>query len=187
MLQPSHEPEIKTHMNTSPPAPVAQSKTSGLAITSLVLGIMSVVLVVICIGPLFGIPAIILGHIACAKINRSGGALSGKGLAIAGFATGYVSLALMLAMLPIAIPNFIKARDTALKNGCINNLRQIDGAKQQWALANGKTADDTPASSDLSPLIKNGVMPQCPAGGTYTIGPMKEAPVCSKEGHALDN
>src|SRR5208283_1364436 len=49
----------------------------------------------------------------------------------------------------IAVPNFIKAKQTAQKNACINNLRQIDAAKQQWALENKKTTTDTPTREDL--------------------------------------
>ena len=35
-----------------------------------------------------------------------------------------------------AIPNFVKARQTSQANACINNLRQMDGAVQQYALEN---------------------------------------------------
>ena len=59
----------------------------------------------------------------------------------------------------IAIPNFVKARGTAQKNACINNLRMIDGAKQQWALENRKKETDTPMRDDLKPLFGNGQFP----------------------------
>jgi len=175
----------QTMINPPPAVPVPQSKTSGLAIASLVLGILAVVLTLICIGPLFAIPAIICGHLACSRIKRSGGALGGKGLAIAGFVTGYASLALLVLMLPLAIPNFVKARNVAQANGCIYNLRQIDSAKQQWVSASGKAADAIPTAQDLAPLMKKGVMPGCPAGGTYTIGNVRTQPTCSIAGHAL--
>ena len=111
----------------------AQPKTSGLAITSLVLGIVSVVL--LCVGPLFAIPAIICGHIAYARTGGSQGLLTGAGLALAGFITGYVSLGLCLLLLPIAIPNFIKGRDAAQRTVCVIHLKQIDDAKRSWALS----------------------------------------------------
>jgi competence protein ComGC len=171
---------------TPPSVPGARPKTSGLAITSLVLGILAVVLTVVCIGPLLAIPAIICGHIASARINRSGGQLAGKGLAIAGFITGYVSLALILLMLPIAIPNFVKARDTAQRNGCLNYLRQIESAKQQWALQNSQDESATPAGTDLDKYINAGFSNlKCPKGGSYTINPVGENPACSVEGHEL--
>src|SRR6266566_4666425 len=64
----------------------------------------------------------------------------------------------------IAIPNFIKARSTSQMNACINNLRQIDEAIQQWALENKKDAAATVAYSDISAYLKNSVI--CPSGGT---------------------
>ena len=171
---------------TPPPVSGSQPKTSSLAIWALVLGILATVLTIVCIGPLFAIPAIICGHLANARINRSGGQLTGKGLAIAGFVTGYVSLALILMMFPIAIPNFIKARNIAQQNACINNLRQLNNAKQQWTLEQQKDASATPSPADLDKYIKNGTASlQCPRGGTYKINSAGESPTCTIEGHAL--
>ncbi len=148
---------------TPPPVSSGQPKTSGLAICALVFGIL-----------------------ASARIKRSGGQLAGKGLAIAGFITGYVSLALILLMLPIAIPNFVKARDTAFRNACQNNLRQIDSAKQQWALEKQKEATATPNAADLDAFIKSGTASlKCPRGGTYSLNSVGEKPTCTIEGHAL--
>jgi len=76
----------------------------------------------------------------------------------------------------------------AARNACINNLRQIDAAKNQWALENGKTVTAVPTAADIAPYIKlnaNGNIPGCPAGGTYTIGAVGVSPVCSIPGHAL--
>jgi hypothetical protein len=76
-----------------------------------------------------------------------------------------------------------KARDT-----CINNLRQIDAAKNQWALENNKTADAIPTAQDIAPYIKldaNGNIPGCPSGGAYTINALNTAPTCSISGHVL--
>ena len=53
-----------------------------------------------------------------------------------------IVVAIIGLLAAIAIPNFVKARSTSQMNACINNLRQIDGAKQQWALEKGKTATD---------------------------------------------
>jgi type II secretory pathway pseudopilin PulG len=71
----------------------------------------------------------------------------------------------------IAIPNFIRARATSQANACINNLRQIDAAINEWALENGKSTGNTVTGpSTVSAYIKlnsaNSV-PGCPAGGTY--------------------
>ena len=48
---------------------------------------------------------------------------------------------------------------TAQRNACINNLRQIDAAKNQWALENSKTATDVPALNDITPYLKDGIFP----------------------------
>jgi hypothetical protein len=88
-------------------------------------------------------------------------------------------------MMAIAIPNFVKARDTAQMNACINNLRQIDVAKNEWALENNKKSTDTPTQNDLAHYMKNGQFPACPKGGIYTIGAVGEAPICSIPGHQL--
>jgi hypothetical protein len=74
------------------------------------------------------------------------------------------------------------------RNACINNLRQIDAAKQQWALENGKKTGDAVTEADIKPYIKldaDGNLPKCPAGGTYTIGKVGENPTCSIPGHEL--
>jgi DNA repair exonuclease SbcCD ATPase subunit len=73
-------------------------------------------------------------------------------------------------------------------NACINNLRLIDSAKQQWALENKKQAADTPTWEDLRPYIgrgPNGDLPTCPDGGVYTIGTVGEKPTCGTAGHVL--
>jgi DNA repair exonuclease SbcCD ATPase subunit len=75
--------------------------------------------------------------------------------------------------------------DADERNACINNLRQIDAAKQQWALEKNKTADAIPAVQDLLPYLKDGIFPVCPSGGTYAINAVGEAPTCSTPGHVL--
>jgi uncharacterized protein (DUF3084 family) len=69
---------------------------------------------------------------------------------------------------------------------CINNLRQLDGAKQQWALENNKTATAVPQMSDLAPYLRNASL-VCPAGGSYTLNAVNTVPTCSQPGHALGN
>ena len=85
----------------------------------------------------------------------------------------------------IAIPNFVKARTTSQQNACINNLRQIDAAKNQWALEKHKQSTDVPTEVDLLPYLSLHQWPLCPAGGTYVIGALSESPRCSVTGHTL--
>jgi type II secretory pathway pseudopilin PulG len=123
------------------------------------------------------------------RIKHSAGLLKGQGMAIAGLVTGYFSIAIIpvIAILAaIAIPNFVHARQTAQKNACINNLRQIDGAKQMWALENKKESTAIPAPEDLDAYLKTSLGSlKCPAGGVYTIGAAGEKPTCSVSGHEL--
>jgi prepilin-type N-terminal cleavage/methylation domain-containing protein len=86
-------------------------------------------------------------------------------------------------LLAIAIPNFLRARETSRAKACAANLRQIMTAKEQWAMDNKKGATDTPAMTDLvSTYIKT--TPACPSSGTYTIGDMSTNPSCSIGGTA---
>jgi hypothetical protein len=85
----------------------------------------------------------------------------------------------------IAIPNFEKARATSQKNACINNLREIQAAKQQWALEKNKTQTDVPTWDDLQPYLGGTVPLVCPAGGTYSINAISDPPTCSHPGHEL--
>src|SRR5438874_13512058 len=77
-------------------------------------------------------------------------------------------------LLAIAVPNFIKARETSRAKSCVANLKQIQAAKEQWAMDNKIAATGvTPGSSDLigsTSYIKN--TPVCNSGGTYTFGDM---------------
>ena len=83
-----------------------------------------------------------------------------------------IVVAIIGLLAAIAIPNFVKARATSQANACINNLRQIDGAINEWALETGQSNGATVASvATVSAYIKmnsSGSVPGCPAGGTYT-------------------
>ena len=97
-----------------------------------------------------------------------------------------IVVAIIGLLAAIAIPNFIKARETSQTNACIENLRQIDSAKQQWAIEEKKDSTDTPVAADLDAYIKGGYASiQCPAGGTYTINDMSNDPSCDVAGHVL--
>ena len=101
-----------------------------------------------------------------------------------------IVVAIIGLLAAIAIPNFIKARTTSQKNACINNLRQVDGAIQQWALENKKAANASVGFTDISGYLKNSVI--CPAGGTtfansYTIVDVQTKPVCASSGGGAAN
>ncbi|MDR3456574.1 MAG: type II secretion system protein [Verrucomicrobiae bacterium] len=94
-----------------------------------------------------------------------------------------IVVAIIGLLAAIAIPNFVKARATSQANACINNLRQIDGAANQFALERGRSTGATiTMNTDLTPYIKlnsAGKIPPCPAGGTYTCATVGPSPTCS--------
>src|SRR5215468_4859487 len=94
-----------------------------------------------------------------------------------------IVVAIIGLLAAIAIPNFVKARSTSQANACINNLRQIDAAANQWALENKKTTSSTISyPSDLTPYVKlnsASSIPGCPAGGNYTCASVGATPTCS--------
>lgn len=103
-----------------------------------------------------------------------------------------IVVAIIGLLAAIAIPNFVKARETARKNTCINNLRLIDGAKQTWALESNSSPTATPNSSSIAPYLGRGGTAWttlqaagvfCPDSGTYTLGTVATTPTCS---HSTD-
>ena len=100
-----------------------------------------------------------------------------------------IVVAIIGLLAAIAIPNFVRARETAQKNACINNLRQFDAALQQLALERNMTSSATYVMDDLKPYIRltsTGTLPACPGGGIYTAGPsVTNAPTCSVATHKM--
>jgi prepilin-type N-terminal cleavage/methylation domain-containing protein len=103
-----------------------------------------------------------------------------------------IVVAIIGLLAAIAIPNFVRARTTSQQNACINNLRLIDSAKQQWALEQHQTSTSSPASSgtDLQPYLGHGAageLPSCPADPASTwatsygsgVGNVATKPTCS--------
>ncbi len=101
-----------------------------------------------------------------------------------------IVVAIIGLLAAIAIPNFVSARKTSQTNACINNLRQIDGAKQQWAMENGKTATSTPVATDIQVYLGRGTAGSisnlyCPINATvgalagYTISAVGTPPTCN--------
>jgi len=87
-------------------------------------------------------------------------------------------------LLAIAVPAFTHARDKARTKSCIKNLSHIETAKEQHALADGKSEGNSVSLDDLVPrYVKDA--PECPAGGTYDLKPIGEDPTCTIEGHSL--
>ncbi len=77
--------------------------------------------------------------------------------------------------------NVLRERNS--QSACINSLRQLDGATEQWAIENKKVIGDTVTAADIAPYLKQ--FPVCPQGGQYTVGPVGSEPTCSIPGHVL--
>jgi len=94
-----------------------------------------------------------------------------------------IVVAIIGLLAAIAIPNFVKARTTSQQNACINNLRQFDGAAQQWALETKQLPTAAVTSAAIMPYVKltsTGALPSCPASGTYAYGTVAtNAATCS--------
>jgi type II secretory pathway pseudopilin PulG len=104
---------------------VPAEKTSGMAIASLVFGILFLFF------PL-NILAIIFGHISLSQIKASAGRLGGRGMAIAGLVLGYLGIAMIpiiLIIAAIAIPNLLRARIAANEASAVKALKEINTAQ----------------------------------------------------------
>ncbi len=115
-------------MTTSP-----SNKSQVLAVASLVLGVVAVM----CFGLLAGVPAIILGHMAHRQIRRDPDRYGGRGLAIAGFALGYLSIITSLILAGLLLPALAKYKERAQSIACANNLKQLGLAFRVWSSDHG--------------------------------------------------
>ncbi len=96
-----------------------------------------------------------------------------------------IVVAIIGVLAAIAVPNFIQARTNSRRNICINNLRLITAAKDQYAIENNQADTVTPSASDVSPYFKavplgGGGLPREPQGGSYTVGAVSVAPTCDQ-------
>jgi len=80
----------------------------------------------------------------------------------------------------IALPAFLRARQATQTSACLDKLRQLDAAKEQFAIENNKAVGDSVTSTDLDPYLKRGVAGLVePTGGTYDYGVIGTDPTCS--------
>ena len=93
-----------------------------------------------------------------------------------------IVVAIIGLLAAIAIPSFMNSRIRSQTSACQNNLRQISGAKDQYALDHNNTAPT--AFADLvTTYVKT--TPVCPAGGNYTIGALDTDVTCDQSGHTI--
>jgi len=84
----------------------------------------------------------------------------------------------------LAIPSLLKSRNTSRQKACINNLRQIDAAKERWAMENNINSGEPSVDANVNTYMVKG-RPVCPAGGTYTYQTIGTPPTCSIANHVL--
>ena len=97
-----------------------------------------------------------------------------------------IVVAIIGLLAAVAIPNFLRARATAQNSECIDNLRMIDAAQQQWALETGATGTSVPVASNIQPYLGrgNGELPVCPAdpaqsfATSYALNNCQTSPTC---------
>jgi hypothetical protein len=139
-------------------------ETSGLAITSLVLGILSW----FCFFIFASIPAVICGHIARSNIRNSQGRLKGEGIALGGLICGYLNIALVPLFIVLAIPGFNTAREKSLEVRTMNDARQISTACMQYAGDhNGKYPDSLDDLAANEPALRSVLQRPGTAGFDY--------------------
>ena len=124
-------------------------------------------------------------------MNPEGGNERSNGMIIRKNSKGFTLVEIMIVMAiigllaAIAVPNFIQARNSARSATCINNLRLIDSAKEQYAIENNIANGSGTTSTDCTPYLKNNAFPTCPGTSTaYTTNNIGTFPACALSGSA---
>jgi type II secretory pathway pseudopilin PulG len=84
----------------------------------------------------------------------------------------------------IAIPSYLRSRNASYRTTCINNLKQIESAIQEWATESKKPQSAPVDFSDITPYLRGKLV--CPLGGTsfsdsYTLATVADLPICQKD------
>src|SRR5438105_2528074 len=111
------------------------------------------------------------------KVTQRQAAQARKVLAVLG-----VICLIAVALCNIAVSNWNGHRPSP-RNACINNLRQLDAALQEWALEHNKVPGDTPKWSEITNYLRRPMV--CPQGGIYNLGSVGGRATCSIMGHDL--
>jgi len=156
-------PEFNDVLKSAAPPPLPAvapvAKTSGLAVTSLVLGILGVFT---CgLTALFGL---ILGIIAMVRVKNSGGKLSGNGLALAGIIVSAIFLFMIPIFAAMLLPALAAAKQKAQTINCVNNEKQLALAVRIYSGDNGNHFPPAATWCDaINSAVGSSKVFQCPA------------------------
>jgi len=146
-----------------PPAP-AEAPVSGLAVASLILGVLGFVT-----GGLTSLLGLILGIVALKQISDSEGRVGGHGLAVAGAIVSGASLVMLLLLAAILFPVFARAREKARQTSCLSNLKQISLGVLMYAADYDEVHPMADNWSDaVMPYVKNNQIFICPSAADQT-------------------
>jgi type II secretory pathway pseudopilin PulG len=151
-------------------SPVSAPRTSAMAVVSLASGCVSVVscgLTSLLTSPL----GLILGLVSLSQIKKSGGRLTGRGLALAGTIISGVTLLLIPILIAMLLPALAKAKAKAQQIQCVNNAKQLGLAVRIYA---ADSNDKFPAATNWCDAILNNAASAkvfvCPGASNLTSG-----------------
>ncbi len=96
-----------------------------------------------------------------------------------------IVVAIIGLLAAIAVPSFIQARNTSRTNACINNLRLIEAAKEQYAMANNLADGAAVTQAQIATFMRGNVFPKCPASGVYDEKVVGTSATCTIANHVL--
>jgi len=156
-----------------------EKKTTGVAIASLILGILGLM----CLGPLGSIPAIICGHIGLSAVKKNPETLQGGGMALAGLIMGYIQIVLLILFFAIIlIPAFTSGLDKAHAVVCTAHMRNIETAKDTLAMKEGLGDFSEVDVQAVNKILGSDMESSCPEGGVIEYSPIGVSPSCSVHG-----
>jgi len=173
--QGTDSPPLASNVPPLPPTP-AEAKTSGLAIASLVLGVLGLMSC-----GLTALVGLILGICGLVSINNSKGRLMGSGLAVAGIVISAFMVLILPIMVGMLLPALARARSEARRVRCTSNLRQLGTAMNMYLTKYGadscfaEPADAFRGDEFVTTLFWTGIVQEAElfaCSGTSDTGPV---------------